>query len=71
VLPAQSTHDKFAQNIETRGRKGTAVGEKVPRTLSTAPEEDVALASDVFGARQERKMLRAGNRDLKYYAIAW
>ena len=33
------------------------------------PEDDVALASDVFGARQERKMLQAGNSDLKYYTM--
>ena len=32
------------------------------------PGTDVAVACDVFGARQERKMVRAGNSDLFYYA---
>ncbi|QEG22204.1 outer membrane protein assembly factor BamB family protein [Mariniblastus fucicola] len=32
-------------------------------------EDDVALASDVFGARQERKMIKAGDSDLKYYTV--
>lgn len=31
--------------------------------------EDVAVASDVFGARQERKMKRVGDSDLFYYAV--
>ncbi|MEM9413084.1 MAG: hypothetical protein AAGA30_18385, partial [Planctomycetota bacterium] len=33
------------------------------------PESDVALACDVFGARQERKMLPVGNSDMKYYTL--
>lgn len=37
--------------------------------LYRGPEDDVALASDVFGARQERKMLPAGKSDLKYYTM--
>ena len=32
-------------------------------------EDDVALASDILGARQERKMLSAGASDLKYYTM--
>ena len=31
--------------------------------------DDVAVASDVFGARQERKMKRLGDSDLYYYSI--
>jgi len=37
--------------------------------LYRGPEDDVALASDILGARQERKMLSAGASDLKYYTM--
>ena len=33
------------------------------------PETDVALASDVFGARQERKMIPVDGTDLKYFTM--
>ncbi len=32
-------------------------------------EDDVALASDIFGARQEKKMLQAGKSNMKYYSM--
>ena len=37
--------------------------------LYRGPESDVALASDVFGARQEKKMIQVGESDLKYYTM--
>ena len=37
--------------------------------LYRGPEDDVALASDILGARQERKMLSAGKSDLKYFTM--
>ena len=33
------------------------------------PENDVALACDVFGARQERKMVAVDGTDVKYYSL--
>jgi len=64
-LVANRIVDKFVQNFV----RFPIIEGDIAHFLYRGPEEDVALASDVFGARQERKMLRAGKSDLKYYTM--
>lgn len=84
TLPMSAKFASFLKSLEGKGSaEANAIVDKfvdaqnsfpivddgVVHFVYRGPEDDVALASDILGARQERKMLSAGSGDLKYFTM--